>query len=134
LEAIENALGACRHHAAANDVQGYKVANETFHETIYRASRNNCLVSLTLATRKRVATYRRVQLEHSKRLEVSVLDHERIARAIAHGFAEEADRLLQVHILNVGADLRRLFSLVLSNEFGPPPVAKPVHAVLTGAE
>jgi DNA-binding GntR family transcriptional regulator len=134
LEAIENALVLCREHAAANDVQGYKVANETFHESIYRASRNSCLVTLTLGTRKRVATYRRVQLEHAKRLEVSVSDHERIARAIAQGFAEEADRLLQVHILNVGADLRRLFSMVSSHEFERPPAAKRVHAGVTGAE
>ena len=30
LEEIENALVLCRNHASANDVQGYKAANETF--------------------------------------------------------------------------------------------------------
>ncbi len=121
LEEIENALALCRNHASANDIQGYKAANETFHETIYRASRNSCLISLTLGTRKRVATYRRVQLEHAKRLDVSVADHERIAQAIAQGLAEEADRLLQLHILNIGADLRRLFAMVSPQEFARPP-------------
>ena len=121
LEAIEDALALCRNHASANDIQGYKAANETFHETIYRASRNSCLISLTLGTRKRVATYRRVQLEHAKRLDVSVVDHERIAQAIAQGLAEEADRLLQLHILNIGADLRRLFAMVSPQEFARPP-------------
>jgi DNA-binding GntR family transcriptional regulator len=121
LEEIENALALCRNHASANDIQGYKAANETFHETIYRASRNSCLISLTLGTRKRVATYRRVQLEHAKRLDVSVADHERIAQAIAQGLAEEADRLLQLHILNIGADLRRLFAMVSPHEFARPP-------------
>ena len=121
LEAIEEALALCRNHASANDIQGYKAANETFHETIYRASRNSCLISLTLGTRKRVATYRRVQLEHAKRLDVSVADHERIAQAIAQGLAEEADRLLQLHILNIGADLRRLFAMVSPQEFARPP-------------
>ena len=136
LETIESALAHCRCYAAVNDVQGYKGANEAFHEAIYGASRNSCLIGLTLGTRKRVAAYRRVQLEHAKRLEVSVADHERIARAIAQGFAEEADRLLQVHILNVGADLRRLFSMVSSLEFARPPAPKekPGHAGLTGAE
>jgi DNA-binding GntR family transcriptional regulator len=76
---------------------------------------------LTLGTRKRVATYRRVQLEHAKRLDVSVADHERIAQAIAQGLAEEADRLLQLHILNIGADLRRLFAMVSPHEFARPP-------------
>jgi DNA-binding GntR family transcriptional regulator len=135
LEAIENALALCRRHAAVNGIQGYKAANEAFHEAIYQASRNNCLISLTLSTRKRVAAYRRVQLEHAKRLEVSVADHERIARAIAQGFAEEADRLLQVHILNVGADLRRLFSTVSSLEFARPQAPEePPQANQTSAE
>jgi DNA-binding GntR family transcriptional regulator len=119
-EAIEAALTHCRNCAAANDVQAYKVANEDFHETIYRASRNSCLVSLTLSTRKRVASYRRVQLEHNKKLTASVEEHERIAKAIGLGLAEEADRLLQLHILNVGADLRRLFAMVSSHEFARP--------------
>ncbi len=134
LEAIGNALVLCRNRASANDVPGYKLANEDFHEAIYRASRNSCLISLTLGTRKRVATYRRVQLEHTKRLEVSVEDHERIARAIAEGLAEEADRLLQLHILNIGADLRRLFAMVSPHEFPRPPARKALHADLTRAE
>ncbi len=136
LEVIENALALCRCYAAVNDVQGYKGANEAFHEAIYQASRNSCLIGLTLGTRKRVAAYRRVQLEHAKRLEVSVADHERIARAIAQGFAEEADRLLQVHILNVGADLRRLFSMVSSLEFARSPALEKnaAHSDLTSAK
>ena len=135
LEAIENALALCRNHASANDIQGYKAANETFHETIYRASRNSCLISLTLGTRKRVATYRRVQLEHAKRLDVSVADHERIAQAIAQGLAEEADRLLQLHILNIGADLRRLFAMVSPHEFAQPPAGgQALHAGLPRTE
>lgn len=135
LEAIEDALALCRNHASANDIQGYKAANETFHETIYRASRNSCLISLTLGTRKRVATYRRVQLEHAKRLDVSVADHERIAQAIAQGLAEEADRLLQLHILNIGADLRRLFAMVSPHEFAQPPAGgQALHAGLPRTE
>ena len=135
LEAIEDALALCRNHASTNDVQGYKAANETFHETIYRASRNSCLISLTLGTRKRVATYRRVQLEHAKRLDVSVADHERIAQAIARGLAEEADRLLQLHILNIGADLRLLFAMVSPHEFARPPAGEQaLHAGLPRTE
>ncbi len=135
LEEIGNALVLCRNHASANDVQGYKAANETFHETIYRASRNSCLISLTLGTRKRVATYRRVQLEHAKRLDVSVADHERIAQAIARGLAEEADRLLQLHILNIGADLRRLFAMVSPHEYAQPPAGgQDLHAGLPRTE
>jgi DNA-binding GntR family transcriptional regulator len=121
IEAIEDALELCRSNASASDIQGYKAANETFHEAIYKASRNGCLITLTLGIRKRIASYRRVQLEHAKRLDVSVQDHERIVRAISQGLAEEADRLLQLHILNIGADLRRLFAMVSSHELTRQP-------------
>ena len=120
LEVVEGALARCRECAGANDVQAYKIANEDFHEAVYRASRNACLINLTLSTRKRVAAYRRVQLENGKKLTDSVAEHERIAQAISQGLAEEADRLLQLHILNVGADLRRLFAMVSSQEFVRP--------------
>ncbi|MGO9547246.1 MAG: GntR family transcriptional regulator [Rhodomicrobium sp.] len=115
LDAINEGLALCRHHSTNNDVQGYKLANETFHEAIYRASRNNCLINLTRSTRKRVAAYRRIQLEQVNRIRTSTKDHERIARAICEEHPEEADRLLQIHILNIGAELRRLISMVTSN-------------------
>src|SRR5208283_3463177 len=108
----ETALQLCRAHAAAKDVQAYKHADEAFHDSIYRASRNSCLVSMTLTVRKRIGSYRRVQLEHSKMLDISLAEHESIALAIAQGLPEESDRLLQLHILNIGADLRRLFAMV----------------------
>ncbi len=123
MEEIENALASCQGHASVKDVQGYKLANEAFHGAIYRASRNSCLIGMTLSTRKRIGSYRRVQLEQVTRLEASAEDHERIARAIANGLAEEADRLLQLHILNIGADLRRLFAMVSSQEPPRPPAA-----------
>ncbi len=135
VEAIGSALALCRNNALANDVQSYKVSNEAFHEAIYRASGNSCLIGLTLGTRKRVATYRRVQIEHGKKLEASIEEHERIARAIAQGLAEDADRLLQVHILNIGADLRRLFAMVPPHECTRPHAGgRSLHAGLSRAE
>ena len=107
LEAIQQALAVCRQHASRNDSQAYKLANEGFHETICQASRNSYLIRLTRSTRKRVAAYRRMQLEQVNRMRHSVEDHERITHAIQEGHPEEADRLLQVHILSIGAELRR---------------------------
>jgi DNA-binding GntR family transcriptional regulator len=120
LEAIQQALAVCRQHASRNDSQAYKLSNETFHETIYQASRNSYLIRLTHSTRKRVAAYRRMQLEQVNRVRHSVEDHERITHAIQEGQPEEADRLLQVHILTIGAELRRLINMVSSNALARP--------------
>ncbi len=116
LEAIQQALDICRQHAAMEDVHGYKLANETFHEAIYHASRNGCMIKLIRSHRKRIAAYRRVQLQQVARIKISVADHERIAHAIREGLAEQADRLLQLHILNIGADLRDLITMAPPND------------------
>jgi DNA-binding GntR family transcriptional regulator len=128
IEAISAAQEKCRHYAEARDVQGYQRANEAFHEAIYAASRNSCLVKLTLSIRNRVAAYRRVQLEQINRIKFSVADHDRVLAAIQEGLAEEADRLLQVHILNLGGDLRRMFSVVSSSEWSAPSEQRPLRS------
>jgi DNA-binding GntR family transcriptional regulator len=116
LEVIRQALDHCRTCASAADVQGYKLANEAFHEAICQASRNSCMIQLIRSCRKRIASYRRAQLEQASRIRNSVEDHERIALAIEEGRPEDADRLLQVHILNIGADLRQLITMAAANE------------------
>lgn len=120
IDAIVAAQEKCRQYAEVRDVQNYQRANEAFHEAIYAASRNSCLIKLTLSIRNRVAAYRRVQLEQINRVKFSVADHDRILAAIQEGLPEEADRLLQLHILNLGGDLRRMFSVVSSSEWSSP--------------
>ncbi len=123
LEAINNALFTCQRLADAGDIQNYKLANEAFHEAISQASCNSCLINLTRRMRKRVAAYRRAQFEQPQRIKASVAGHACIAQAIQEGRADDADRLLQLHILQAGADLRRLIAIVTANEggFGADP-------------
>jgi DNA-binding GntR family transcriptional regulator len=121
IAAIAAANELCVKYAERRDFESYKRANEDFHDAIYAASRNSCLVKLTMSMRNRVAGYRRLQLESPNRIKTSVSEHEKILRAIQDGLAEEADRLLQVHILNLGGELRRMFSVVSTSEW-PEPV------------
>ncbi len=121
------ALAICRDRVEANDPEGYKLANESFHDAIYRASHNSYLIQLTRSTRKRVASYRRLQLDQVNRLNTSIEEHDRIASAIRDGLPEETDRLLQLHILNIGGELRHLISLVSDSERGRSAAAEPVH-------
>src|SRR5215475_3816784 len=59
IDAIEHALALCRQNAARNDIRGYQLANEAFHDAVNRASCNSYLLKLTEGARKRAATYRR---------------------------------------------------------------------------
>jgi DNA-binding GntR family transcriptional regulator len=112
LDAIHEAHDACRRLMEASDTEGYKKANEKFHESIYSASRNSCLLKLAISVRNRVAAYRRLQLDQSARLPISYDEHDQIVRAIELGQPGEADRLLQEHVLTLGAEIRRLISAV----------------------
>jgi DNA-binding GntR family transcriptional regulator len=110
VDAISAQQELCRHQARMNDVRSYQQANEAFHETIYDASRNGCLINMAHSVRNRIAPYRRLLLDRLARVQPSVEDHDRILCAIQDGLPEEADRLLQLHILNHGDELRRLIS------------------------
>jgi DNA-binding GntR family transcriptional regulator len=120
IAAIAAAQESCVKYAEIRDFRSYQRANEDFHDAIYAASRNSCLIKLTMSMRNRVAGYRRLQLESANRIKTSASEHEKILRAIQEGLAEDADRLLQVHILNLGGELRRIFSVV-STSLWPEP-------------
>jgi DNA-binding GntR family transcriptional regulator len=118
FDGIDHALLFCRRNAAKNDFGGYQLANEAFHDAISRASCNSYLIKLTQSVRKRTAAYRRLDLERPHRLKTSLEEHTRIACAIRDGLPDEADRLLRVHVLNTGAEVARLISMVSAMEDG----------------
>ena len=119
VDAIVAAQDACRKYAELRDGQRYQKANEAFHDAIYAASRNECLVKLTLGIRNRVAAYRRLRMDQVSRLKFSVAEHDQIVHAIKESLPEEADRLLQLHILNLGSELRRMFSVLSTGAHAP---------------
>jgi DNA-binding GntR family transcriptional regulator len=128
FDAIDHALTLCRQNAAKNDIRGYQLANEAFHDAVGRASCNSYLVKLTQSVRKRTATYHRLDLERPNRIKKSLEEHARIAGAIKDGLADEADRLLQLHILNIGAELARLISMVSAVEKNPAAAGEALYA------
>lgn len=133
MEAILSAQELCRRFSELRDAANYKHANEAFHEAIYAASRNGVLIKLTLNTRNRVAAYHRLQLEQPGQFKVSADEHDGIVRAIQEGHPDEADRLLQLHILNLGGDLRRMFSMISTSEWPASPDPRPVRTALPAA-
>ncbi len=134
LTAIDLALDGCRRQSAQNNLHGYQLADQAFHDAVNQASRNSYLIKLTLGVRKRTAAYRRLKLEQPNQLQRSLQEHMRIARAIRDGQPEEADRLLQLHALNVGSELSRLMALASAGEesaaiAGEAVLAAPLPAV-----
>jgi DNA-binding GntR family transcriptional regulator len=119
LDAIRAAQESCRKYAELRNAPSYQDADDAFHEAIYAASRNNCLIKLTLGIRNRVSAYR-PKFEHASQIGFSVSEHDQIVNAIEESLPEEADRLLQIHTINLGSDLRRLFSLMSDSETATP--------------
>ncbi len=116
LEAINAAQETCRKYAELRDPQGYQQADEAFHAAIYAASRNDCLVKLVVGVSKRVAVYRRSQFEQMDRIRLSISEHDQIIHTIQDGLADEADRLLQLHTMNLGGDFLRMFRVMLASQ------------------
>jgi len=116
IDAIVAAQERCRQCAKLGDAQAYCDADASFHAAIHAASRNSCLIKLTVGASKRLSAYRRSRLAHTDWAGASLSEHDRIVHAIKEGLAEEADRLLQIHAVNIGGDLRRIVFTALADE------------------
>jgi DNA-binding GntR family transcriptional regulator len=112
LDAIHGRHEASRRFVELGDTFSYYQANLVFHQAIYHASRNKCLVKMTVSVFNRLAPYIRLQLEQVNRIQASFEEHESLIAAIENGQAEEADRIAQAHVLNTGVDIRRIISLL----------------------
>ncbi|WP_321500054.1 GntR family transcriptional regulator [Breoghania sp.] len=80
------------------DPQRYHELNEAFHNAIYAGSHNAYLAELTLATRLRLAPFRRAQFRTLGRLAKSQAEHTTIVETIARGDRAGAAELMRTHI------------------------------------
>jgi len=100
--AMEQAHRGCEKAAKDGDSEQYYAVNRTFHEAIYRASRNEFLAEEALALHKRLSAYRRVQLRARNRLLQSLQEHAGILEAIRAGDEQLAASRLHGHVLVQG--------------------------------
>jgi len=77
----------------------YYYANERFHQAIYAASHSDFLIEQCVALSRRLRPFRRMQLEVRNRVATSFSEHEAILRAIIEHREDEAERLLQSHVM-----------------------------------
>lgn len=91
----------------AGDVDAYDGFNREFHESIYRATHNEFLAEQALATRTRLAAFRRTQLREDGRIVHSRREHDGVVAAIAQGDGDMAAKLMRAHMLNAANALGR---------------------------
>ncbi len=123
---IVEAHDLCRQRCEEKDYDGYCVANAQFHEALYNATHNSCLIRQTVSTRNRLGAYRRFQLRRNNRLNESFREHEAVVDAIRAGQAEEADRLMRDHISVQGSHITSLIASLPPDYFAEPSVRQPV--------
>ena len=95
LERLHRALGEL---VKSGDPARYAEANERFHSAIYAGAHNAYLAELTLATRARLAPFRRAQFRQLGRLALSFDEHDRVVEAILRGDRDRASKAMLAHI------------------------------------
>ena len=91
----------------AGDVDAYDRLNRAFHESLYAATHNGFMAEQALASRERLAAFRRTQLRHADRIRRSRDEHGEILSAIAEGDGELAAKRMRAHMLRAAAALGR---------------------------
>lgn len=94
------------------DAVGYARANADFHEILYRACRNNALMSEIAHIRRRTQVYRQSGFLSLGRIQRSREEHGRILTAILAGDAVAAGQLMTDHISIGGVDLAEFLATV----------------------
>lgn len=81
----------------------YARFNQEFHDLIFKAAQSPQLQDLAVATRTRLAPFRRAQFRVSNRMSKSWEEHDAIVRAIEAGDADGVARLMRLHVQTVSA-------------------------------
>ncbi|MFN4087772.1 MAG: GntR family transcriptional regulator [Alphaproteobacteria bacterium] len=83
--------------------EDYAAFNTRFHGLIYDGSHSGYLRDLVVATRSRLAPFRRAQFRVADRLTRSWQEHDMIVGAILRGEADAAAGAARAHLVTVGA-------------------------------
>ena len=88
----------CAEAARRKDPEMFNAVNAAFHECIYRASHNQYLISETLNLRDRLEVYRRQATFHEGLISRTMIEHERILKAILGMKESEAAGAMREHL------------------------------------
>lgn len=100
LEAMERNLIAIRPSIEAMDIPKIVEADSAFHDIIYKASRNERLISIISNLREQITSIRGRSMLYEGRLQDMLDEHRMIVDAIAQGNPEAAQKAVQTHMEN----------------------------------
>ncbi len=110
LQRLADANKRCEQAVKNQDIAGYYLENEVFHQEIYRGAANSFLQNKALRLQNRLKPYRRVQLRFRGRMAQSLKEHETIIEALKDGNAELAERTLRAHVTVQGEKFQQLMA------------------------
>lgn len=110
LDDLKAANLKCQAAKDNNDVDGYYLENERFHQIIYKQSGNAFLANEAQRLQKRLQPFRRVQLRFRGRIEQSMAEHELIVKALSNGDSELAESTLREHVSIQGNKFHQLIA------------------------
>lgn len=110
LDDLKVANLKCQTAKENNDVDGYYLENERFHQIIYKQSGNAFLANEAQRLQKRLQPFRRVQLRFRGRIQQSMAEHELIVKALSSGDAELAESTLREHVSIQGNKFHQLIA------------------------
>ena len=102
LTALKIANAGCEQAIKANNSDLYYDKNVEFHECIYSACGNTFLADETRSLRRRLQSFRRLQLRVRGRMSQSLGEHFDIIEAIETGDADKADLISRQHVMIQG--------------------------------
>ena len=102
LVELKAANTGCEEAIQASDSDLYYHKNVEFHECIYTACGNSFLANETRSLRRRLQSFRRLQLRVRGRMPQSLAEHFEIIEAIEKGDAEKAELISRQHVMIQG--------------------------------
>lgn len=91
------------HLVRDGSMDSYARFNQEFHDLVFEAAQSPQLRDLAVATRARLAPFRRAQFKVSNRISKSWEEHDAIVKAMISGDADSVGRLMRLHVQTVSA-------------------------------
>lgn len=100
MEQLERHLVRTIECSEGNDMPALIEADTEFHDTLYRASRNERLVQIVSNLREQIQRFRTTSLSTPGRLKFAMDEHKKLVEAISERNIELAQNLAREHIEN----------------------------------
>ncbi len=100
LDAMRELVDLQAFYAERGDSDRVKTLDSEFHEMIYRCSGSAVLFDTLTPLHKKVQKFRKAAVEQRSRAEESVAEHRQVYAAIASRDPEEAERIMNAHVMS----------------------------------